>query len=44
MLQLVTVTVTRGQEPLVLQQVAEAGHNDIQDHADYRVSLERFLR
>nr|WP_199046171.1 alpha/beta hydrolase [Dyella sp. ASV24] len=27
-----------------LQMVADAGHNSIQDHADYRVSLERFLQ
>ena len=27
-----------------LQVVADAGHNSIQDHADYRVSLERFLQ
>lgn len=31
-------------QPPAWQLVAEAGHNDIQDHADYRVSLERFLR
>jgi pimeloyl-ACP methyl ester carboxylesterase len=31
------------QAPTV-QVVAEAGHNDLQDHADYRVSLERFLQ
>lgn len=28
----------------VVQVVAEAGHNTVQDHADYRVSLERFLQ
>jgi pimeloyl-ACP methyl ester carboxylesterase len=32
-----------GQPPL-LQVVADAGHNTIQDYADYRVSLDRFLR
>ena len=32
-----------GRAPTV-QVVADAGHNDVQDHADYRVSLERFLR
>ena len=29
--------------PPLLQVVADAGHNDIQEHADYRVSMERFL-
>lgn len=28
----------------VVQVVADAGHNTVQDHADYRVSLERFLQ
>ncbi|WP_232820999.1 alpha/beta hydrolase [Dyella sp. C11] len=31
-------------QPPTVQVVPDAGHNDIQDHADYRVSLERFLR
>ncbi|WP_130619288.1 alpha/beta hydrolase [Dyella amyloliquefaciens] len=31
-------------QPPVLQVVADAGHNTIQDYADYRVSLDRFLR
>jgi pimeloyl-ACP methyl ester carboxylesterase len=31
-------------QPPTVQVVPEAGHNTIQDHADYRVSLERFLR
>jgi pimeloyl-ACP methyl ester carboxylesterase len=31
------------QTPIV-QVVADAGHNTVQDHADYRVSLERFLQ
>lgn len=30
-------------QPPTVQVVADAGHNDVQDHADYRVSLERFL-
>ncbi|MHA6206028.1 alpha/beta hydrolase [Dyella soli] len=28
----------------MVQVVADAGHNTLQDHSDYRVSLERFLR
>ena len=31
-------------QPPALQVVADAGHNTIQDYADYRVSLDRFLR
>ncbi|WP_201315014.1 alpha/beta hydrolase [Dyella sp. EPa41] len=31
-------------QPPMLQVVADAGHNTIQDYADYRVSLDRFLR
>jgi pimeloyl-ACP methyl ester carboxylesterase len=31
-------------QPPTVQVVADAGHNDVQDHADYRVSLERFLK
>lgn len=31
-------------QPPTVQVVADAGHNDIQDHADYRVSLARFLQ
>lgn len=31
------------QSPAV-QVIADAGHNTVQDHADYRVSLERFLK
>ena len=30
-------------QPPTVQVVADAGHNDVQAHADYRVSLERFL-
>lgn len=30
--------------PPSVQIVADAGHNTVQDHADYRVSLERFLQ
>lgn len=31
-------------QPPTLQVVADAGHNTIQDYADYHVSLDRFLR
>ncbi len=30
--------------PPLLQVVADAGHNTVQDHADYRVALSRFLQ
>jgi pimeloyl-ACP methyl ester carboxylesterase len=30
--------------PPTVRVVADAGHNDVQDHADYRVSLTRFLQ
>lgn len=31
-------------QPPMLQVIADAGHNDVQEHADYRVSLARFLQ
>lgn len=31
-------------QPPTVQVIADAGHNTVQDHADYRVSLARFLR
>jgi pimeloyl-ACP methyl ester carboxylesterase len=31
-------------QPPAVQVIADAGHNTVQDHADYRVSLERFLK
>jgi uncharacterized protein len=39
-----TALVRAFKRPPEVQMVAGAGHNDVQAHADYRVSLERFLQ
>jgi pimeloyl-ACP methyl ester carboxylesterase len=40
-----TLTLLKAfKQPPSVQVVADAGHNTVQDHADYRVSLERFLQ